>query len=72
MLLKLFKLCTFWNEMVLLKELLVLKQSLLEELLLSPTQDCDISIFCHRLEGCGFSGNYGFKAEDSEDISSAQ
>jgi len=43
---RLFTLCTFLNEKVLLKELLVLKELLLlQELLLSPTRDCDISGF---------------------------
>ena len=49
--LPMFKLETWPNEIelfvVLLNELVLLKESmLLEELLLSPRRDCDISLFC--------------------------
>jgi len=54
-----------------LKEL-VLKELLLQELLLSPTRDCDISVFCRCWKVADSPEDYGFKAEDLKDISSAR
>ena len=47
------------KELVLLKEFGLKESMLLGEPLFLPTQDCDISVICCCLEGCGFD------AEDS-------
>ena len=56
------KVFTFLNEKVLLKELVLKELLLRREPLPSPTQDCDISVFCRRLNGSCFN------VENSEDI----
>ena len=75
---RLFTLCTFLNEKVLLKELWVLKELLLlQELLLSPTRDCDISVFLSpfgrlRVQCREFGGYFLGTAEPIDKIHEAE
>ena len=52
------------NELVVFKQLLLKEPMLLEELLLSPIRDCNISLFCCSL---GVDFRYNFTVEDLED-----
>ena len=59
------------NELVVLKELLLKESMLLEELLLSPTRDCDISLFCCSL-GVVDSVYYTVEGSENEFLSTVQ